>query len=118
MRAKTVETLATCNRVGPATGADIQSWQAKMRSVVLDVIDEDEVRAVLEAMLVKAKGGDLAAARLVLSYAVGSPQQRAADGGPTGARAGTNGKLDVLAHRAALGVALHQNGDGGKVDLS
>jgi hypothetical protein len=102
-----------------ATPADISSWQSRKRAIVLDTVDEQEVRDVLVAVLEKAKKGDLQAARLILAYAVGSPPSREPnDPGPTAAPAGSKAKLDVLAHRYAKGLPLHKNGDGGKVDLS
>lgn len=102
-----------------ARAADIASWQAKMRAVVLETIDEDEVKDVLRAVLAQAKKGDLQAARLILSYAVGNPPRREPEGhGPTGARAGSNRKLDLLAYRHANGLPLHRKGDGGEEDLS
>lgn len=104
---------------GPVTQTDITSWQSKLRRVVLETVDEKAVQEILEAIIAKAKEGNLQAARLVLAYAVGAPAQAAADARcPTSARAGSKSKLDVLAYRAAHGVELHANGDGGEVDLS
>jgi len=103
----------------PATQADVQSWQARMRAVVLDTIDEGEIREILRAVMAEAKKGDLQAARLILSYAVGnSATQASAVPAPTAARGGSREKLDVLAWRHANGLPLHENGDGGPVDLS
>jgi hypothetical protein len=98
---------------GPATTCDIISWQAKLTAIVLETIDEEEIREVLKAILKKAKEGDLAAARLILGYAVGSPPKRGRDpvDAPTASRPGSNAKLDVLAYRQAHGLPLHSNGD-------
>lgn len=103
-----------------ATQADIATWQSKMRSVVLETVNEDAIREVLAAVLAKAKDGNLQAARLILSYAIGNPPSRELDDkGPTGAKGGTKAKLDVLAHRYANGLPMHVNGDGGDdIDLS
>jgi hypothetical protein len=46
---------------------------AAMRTQLLDAVDADGIAEVARAMLVAAKAGDTAAARLVLSYAVGPP---------------------------------------------
>jgi hypothetical protein len=108
------------------TGADIATWQSRMRAIVLEEVSESEIREVLRAVLNRAKAGDLQAARLVLQYAVGSPSRRDPDEyqasdaeiARTGARGGTQAKLDVLAYRRAHGLPLHCNGDGPEVDLS
>jgi len=103
----------------PARQPDIIGWQAQMCDVVLEEINADAMRDVIRAMVEKAKGGDLPAARLILSYAVGSPGRRdREDPGPTPAMAGSNEKIEVLARRRAAGLPLHQNGDGPKRDLS
>ena len=102
-----------------ATQADIATWQSKMRAVVLETVNEDEIREILKAVIEKAKDGNLQAARLILSYAVGNPPSRELEnGGPTGAKSGTNAKLDVLAHRCANRLPMHVNGDGGDIDLT
>lgn len=53
---------------------DIPSWQAKMRSVFMGSVGESEIESIVDAVVQKAKLGDLQAARLLLSYAIGSPQ--------------------------------------------
>lgn len=107
-------------RTLPATSADVQSWQARMRAAVLAAVGETEITGIVEAIVAKAKGGDLQAARLVLAYAVGSPATgtHAPSSAPTSAWGGTADKLDILAYRHANGLPLHQDGDGGDVDLS
>jgi len=103
----------------PARQPDIIGWQAQMCDIVLEEINGDAMRQVIRAMVAKAKGGDLPAARLILSYAVGSPGRRdPEERGPTPAVAGSNEKIEVLARRRAAGLPLHQNGDGPKRDLS
>jgi hypothetical protein len=90
-----------------------------MRSVILEVVSEDEIREVMQAVIAKAKEGNLPAARLILSYAVGNPPAGYGDeAAPTGARPGTESKVDVLAYRHVRGLPLHANGDGGPIDLS
>ena len=46
---------------------------AAMRTQLLDAVDSDGIAEVARALLAAAKAGDTAAARLVLSYAVGPP---------------------------------------------
>ncbi len=46
---------------------------AELRSALLDAVTPEDVAALARALLAQAKGGDVAAARLVLSYAVGRP---------------------------------------------
>lgn len=109
-----------------ATAVDVSSWQARMRAAVLQSVGTDDIRDIMAAIVQKAKKGDLQAARLVLSYAVGNPPRGDSDpievdgraDVPTGARAGSSAKLDVLARRVANGLPLHARGDGPEVDLS
>jgi hypothetical protein len=108
-----------------ATPMDVNSWQARMRAAVLQSVGTDDIRDIMAAIVQKAKKGDLQAARLVLSYAVGNPPRGDGDpitdgrtDAPTGARPGSSAKLDVLARRVANGLPLHQNGDGPEIDLS
>ena len=44
-----------------------------MRTQLLDVVDSDGIAEVARAMLAAAQAGDTAAARLVLSHAIGPP---------------------------------------------
>jgi hypothetical protein len=46
---------------------------AALRHAILDVVTPDEIRALAGRLLELAREGDLAAAKLVLSYAVGKP---------------------------------------------
>ena len=93
--------------------ADIATWQAKLRAVVLDVVTEDEIRDVMKAVLARAKAGDLAAARMILAYAIGNPPKRDPEPGDaaTRARPGSRAKVEALAYRHANGVDLHHPRD-------
>ena len=46
---------------------------ARLRSALHQALTEDAIAAVAQAMLKKAQGGDVGAARLLLAYAVGKP---------------------------------------------
>jgi hypothetical protein len=47
---------------------------AAMRKALCDAVNEEDLRQIAEALKRKAKEGDVAAARLVLSYVVGRPE--------------------------------------------
>src|ERR1700687_2111927 len=46
---------------------------AALRQAAVDAVSADEVRAIIAKMTEKALAGDVAAAKVVLSYAVGRP---------------------------------------------
>jgi hypothetical protein len=46
---------------------------ALLKSALYEALTAEEIAAVVQAMLEKARGGDVAAARLILGYAVGKP---------------------------------------------
>jgi len=46
---------------------------AELRRALMDAVSEEDVRTLAGALLNKAKGGDVAAARLILPYLVGPP---------------------------------------------
>lgn len=48
---------------------------AELRSALFAAVSADDLRAVVAAMLSQAKRGDVAAAKLILSYTVGKPQE-------------------------------------------
>ena len=47
----------------------------ELRRALLDAVTAEDLAAVIKALVVKAKDGDVQAARLVLSYAVGPPPE-------------------------------------------
>jgi hypothetical protein len=56
-----------------AVGNPFARRLAAHRSRLLDAVSDDDVRAVVAVMLENAKAGDVAAARLILTYVVGKP---------------------------------------------
>jgi hypothetical protein len=58
----------------PPTREDMVSWQSSMRQAFFEGVTEDDIRAIVGKLVADAKGGDKAAARIILSYAVGNPQ--------------------------------------------
>lgn len=51
----------------------VVEWQAKLRAAFMAELTGDDVRQIVRAQIDAAKEGNQAAARLVLSYGVGSP---------------------------------------------
>lgn len=45
----------------------------KLRNALLDAVTEDDLRGVIEALVEKAKGGDVAAARILFDRCLGPP---------------------------------------------
>ncbi len=52
---------------------------AQLRSAMMDAVTAGDVRAVIARMIELAKGGDVAAAKLVLEHACGRPLQEGRD---------------------------------------
>lgn len=46
---------------------------AMLRQAALKAVSDDDIREIIEALKAKAKGGDVAASKLLLSYTVGKP---------------------------------------------
>jgi len=46
---------------------------ARLRSLLLDAVSDDDLRAVVRKLVEQARGGDTAAAKLLLAYVVGRP---------------------------------------------
>ena len=46
---------------------------AALRKVIIDNVSEEDLPAITEALKAKAKGGNVAAAKLLLAYAIGKP---------------------------------------------
>jgi hypothetical protein len=63
--------FANGNPGGP--GNPFAARVGKLRSTLLDVVSDAELSKVAAAMLKAAKRGDVNAARLLLSYAIGRP---------------------------------------------
>ena len=48
---------------------------ADLRSAFIEAVTEDDLHAIVRMLLEKAKGGDVAAGRLILEYTLGRPAQ-------------------------------------------
>src|SRR5437868_10522117 len=59
------------NRGGP--GNPFARQVAALRKVILDRLTQEDLLAITEALLAKAKEGSVGAAKLLLAYAIGKP---------------------------------------------
>ena len=59
------------NRGGP--GNPFARQTAKLRQAALQAVSDDDIHEIVEALKVKAKKGDVAASKLLLSYTIGKP---------------------------------------------
>jgi hypothetical protein len=64
--------FAAGNNGGP--GNPFGRRLASMRQAILDCVSEDDIKHVMRKLVERAIEGDVAAAKLVLQYAVGKPQ--------------------------------------------
>jgi hypothetical protein len=60
----------TCGRGNP-----FARQTAQLRRAAVDMVSEEDIRAIMAALILKAKQGDLAAARLVFAYGIGRPTE-------------------------------------------
>jgi len=58
-----------------ARGNPFARRMAKLRSIALDAVTEEDVRAVVRKLVDQAKAGDSAAAKLLLAYVLGRPTE-------------------------------------------
>lgn len=112
-------------RPAPPNKETVADWQVRMRQAFLANVDEACIADVVKAMVEKARKGDLAAARLLLTYAIGSPTVMVENalivGGSAGLdptpRAtmppGTPEKIDLMSERAKRGLPLTDPRDAG-----
>jgi len=56
-----------------ATGNPFARRVARLRSVLLDAVSDDDLQAVARKLVRQAKRGDVAAAKLLLTYLIGRP---------------------------------------------
>lgn len=61
------------NRGGP--GNPFTRQAARLRQAALDAVSDDDIRATIAALKEKARAGDVAAIKLLLSYTVGKPTE-------------------------------------------
>ena len=64
--------FAKGNRFGP--GNPFARQVAGLRKALLDRVTAEDIQAIVEKLLQMAKAGDVAAAKLLLSYTIGKPQ--------------------------------------------
>ena len=105
----------------PKVRSEPGAWMQKMRDALFDGISEADMTAIMRKQVEKAKEGDVTAAKFVVDLVAAKPPTKqtliineapaAAPSTPTTARAGTRGKLQVLADRAARGESLHHPDD-------
>jgi hypothetical protein len=105
------------------TRVEIQDWQATLRQALFEALDSDAVRDVVTALVEKAKKGDIQAARLLLTYAVGTPnvsvknavivngETAALPTRPARSLPGTTDRLDDYARRARNGQPMFDRRD-------
>lgn len=98
---------------------EFTDWQTRMRTAFFEAVSEDDMRQIVESLVAKAKAGDMAAIRMLLSYGIGSPTVKVQNAvimndpkplaplpiAPAKVLPGA-AKLDVFAQRAANGQAL------------
>jgi hypothetical protein len=98
----------------------ILDWQTQMRQAFIQGVTGNDMKGIMEALVKRAKEGDMTAIRLILTYAVGSPRSDAvADvtdeprppDRPIKALPKTPAKLDALAMRARNGESLFHSKD-------
>ena len=63
--------FAEGNKCG--TGNPYARRVARLRSTLLDAVGENGLADIVQGMITAAKGGDVAAAKLLLSYLLGKP---------------------------------------------
>jgi hypothetical protein len=68
------------NRGGP--GNPLGSRAAEMRQILIDALTDDALRKLADAMVARAQEGNVAAAKLLLSYALGKPPAATESDGP------------------------------------
>lgn len=105
-------------------------WMAMMRQAAIGQIKEEDVAAIMKNQIEAAKNGNKDAIKFVFDYCLGGNLTKGATfiqnnnygsngaAEATGARPGTDAKIDAMRRRAEAGLPLQANGDGGEMDLS
>jgi hypothetical protein len=105
------------------TGSEVAQWMARLRAALFEAVTEDDIREIAAGLVRKAKAGDLAAAKLLMTYVLGGGNnvtkvQQAVivqdHGGalaplpapPVRVLPGTADKVEAMARRAANGQEL------------
>ena len=58
-----------------ATGNPFARQTAKLRQAALAAVSDEDIRDIIDALKLKATGGDVPAAKLLLSYTLGKPER-------------------------------------------
>jgi len=96
--------FAAGNPGGP--GNPHNAHVARLRAVLLDAVDEADIRAIVHALMARAKSGDVVAAREVLDRLLGKSVQPVQRDEPTHSFPSVAERLAKLAAlRAKLGAA-------------
>jgi hypothetical protein len=56
-----------------ARGNPFGARQARLRTALLEAVSDDDLKAIVQTLIGKAKSGDVAATRLLFDYSVGKP---------------------------------------------
>lgn len=57
----------------PGPGNPLAQRVARLRAALLSAVGAEDIRAVVQALLQQAKGGDVGAAKVLLSWCLGKP---------------------------------------------
>lgn len=106
-------------------------WVMKMRQAAMDAISENDIKAIVQAQVERAKKGDANALKFIFDQVLGGAELKGAtfvqnvyqgDGErpdkPTAARPGSAEKIEVMRRRVESRNGACVGGDGGAVDLS
>lgn len=81
---------------------------AELRKAFYDAVTADDLSAIAAVVVDKAKAGDLAAAKLILAYAVGSPESNA----EAGSRGAFDDQFDTIPREDIFAVLRVHPRDG------
>jgi hypothetical protein len=91
--------------VGNRGGGKAARRMRELRELLIDCATDDDVRELYKGLLVSAKGGDTAAARVLLEYLVGKAAQPIEVSGPDGDSVGM--KVQALTRVILVALAGH-----------
>ncbi len=100
------------------------AWITAMRAAAQSAISESDIKEIVEAQLKRAKSGDSAAIKFIFDQVIGMKGMTLIQNNfpadpdePTSAKRGTPDKVSVMARRAAAGLPLTCEADGGRDNL-
>lgn len=110
------------NNVPANKPSGVPAWMASLREAAFNAIKEDDIKAIVQKQVEKAKEGDPQAVKLVFDlFLKGGPQSVTQNNliieadvppeEPTRAIRGSRDKVQVMAERARSGKALFHNKD-------